>query len=258
MSKRRGASRKSQPSAGRSVMPGWRRALGLVASVSVAMALLGLVALTGRQLLSLPVERVVVSGELKHVDRDQLRAMISQSLAGGFLSQDLHTLRAPLEAMPWVYRVVVRRQWPDSIEVGVVEQRAIARWGETALLNHAGEVFTPDSLTGLPTLPRLEGPEGFHSLVMQRFLDVQQSLREFGLRVSSLSMDPRGAMTATLSQGGELVFGRNDLAEKLTRFRVLYSSRLASRRDELARVDLRYRHGAAVAWRAAAARPEET
>ena len=125
MSRRRGATRKSQRSAGRSMMPGWRRALRRIASVSFALALLGLLVLAGRQLLALPVERVVVSGELKHVDRDELKAMISRSLAGGFLSQDLHTLRAPLEAMPWVYRVVVRRQWPDSIEVGVVEQRAV-------------------------------------------------------------------------------------------------------------------------------------
>jgi cell division protein FtsQ len=239
-------------------MPGWRRALGRVVSVSFAMALLGLLVLAGRQLLSLPVDRVVVSGELKHVDRDELKAMISRSLAGGFLSQDLHTLRAPLEAMPWVYRVVVRRQWPDSIEVGVIEQRAIARWGELALLNHAGEVFRPDSLAGLPPLPRLAGPEGSYGLVMQRFLEVQQSLQEFGLQVDSLTMDPRGAMTATLSQGGELVFGREDLAEKLARFRVLYSSRIALRRDELVRVDLRYQHGAAVAWRVAAGPRQES
>ena len=184
--------------------------------------------------------------------------MISRSLAGGFLSLDLHTLRAPLEAMPWVYRVVVRRQWPDSIEVGVVEQRAIARWGETALLNHAGEVFTPDSLADLPQLPRLAGPEGTHSLVMRRFLAVRQSLQDLGLQVESLTMDTRGAMTATLSQGGELVFGRDELAEKLARFGVLYGSRLSSRRNELARVDLRYSHGAAVAWRAEAAQREET
>jgi cell division protein FtsQ len=207
-----------------------------------------LLLLGGRSLLSLPVERVVVTGDLKHVDRDALRSMISASLEGGFLWQDLQKLRTPLEALPWVHRVVVRRQWPDSIEVRVVEQRPIARWGDRSLLNHAGEVFEPNSLEQLPALPWLAGPEGSHELMMQRYLQVQRSLETLGLQISALEMDSRGAVAATLADGSELLFGRDALAEKLVRFRTLYTRRLAGRGETLARVDLRYSHGAAVAW----------
>ena len=257
MSGRRGATRKSARRPQR--VGGRRRRLLLrLTGASVALAIAGLLLVAGRHLFLLPVERVVVSGEMKHVNREQVKAMINGSLRGGFLSQDLQTLREPLEAMPWIYRVVVRRQWPNSIEVRVIEQRAIARWGDGALLNHAGEVFSPDSMTGLPPLPRLAGPDGAHELMMRRYLQVQQGVREFGLEVDALEMDARGAVVARLTGGGELVFGRGALDKKLSRFRVLYGSRLAPRREELDRVDLRYSHGAAVAWRVAASQQEET
>jgi cell division protein FtsQ len=255
---RRGATRKKTRKLKPSAVAGWRRALSHLFGAGLAAAFLGLLLVAGQYLVSLPVERVVVSGELVHVDRAELRAMISQSLAGGFLLQDLQTLREPLEAMPWVYRAVVRRQWPASIEVRVIEQRPIARWREDALLNQSGEVFSPATLDGVASLPALAGPEGSHGLMMRRYLQVQGVLQGLGLRLDRLSMDDRGAVTATLSDGSQLLFGREGLDEKLERLRILYSTRLAARRAELARIDLRYAHGAAVAWRGAPGRQEDT
>ncbi len=210
--------------------------------------LLALVGAVGAYLLSLPVNRVVVSGDVQQVSRDELMAVISDSLSGGFLWLDLQTIREPLEALPWVHRAVVRRQWPDSIEVQVVEQRPIAQWGSAAYLNHAGEVFRPGANELLDGLPKLSGPEGSQGELMTRYKLVQEHLQPLGLRVTALLMSPRGGLTASLEGGGEVVFGRDQLEEKLVRLAAIYQARLASRRDELARVDLRYSQGAAVAW----------
>ena len=35
-----------------------------------------------------------------------------------------------LAALPWVERVVVRKQWPDTLEILITEHRALARWVE--------------------------------------------------------------------------------------------------------------------------------
>jgi cell division protein FtsQ len=213
------------------------------------LAFVALLALGGWQLNSLQVQRVVITGELEHVDRDAMKAMISGSLEDGFLRLDLQSLREPLESLPWVHRVVVRRQWPDTIEVRVIEQRAIARWGSSAFLNHAGEVFAPGEAQTGTELPHLAGPMGSHGLMMEHYLLVQGVLQSLGLRLSALEMDSRGGLIATLADGSQLVLGSENLASKLERLKVLYISRLADRHAEMARVDLRYRHGAAVAWK---------
>ena len=242
-----GATRKAKPRPRRT---GGAAALRRLLAAVSGCGVLALVAVAGWQLLSLPVNRVVVTGDVQQVSRDDLMAVISASMSGGFLWLDLQTIREPLEAMPWVHRAVVRRQWPDSIEVQVVEQRPIAHWGSDAYLNHAGEVFSPGNIRPVAGLPRLSGPQGSHGELMTRYKRVQERLEPLGLKVTALTMSPRGGLTAQLEQGGELVFGCDELDEKLARLAAIYKARLASRRNELARIDLRYSQGAAVAWRA--------
>ncbi len=241
-----GATRKSQPQR----RP--RRSATLLRrllSASLGLALLGLAGLAAWQLVRLPVNRVVVTGDIQEVSRDELMAVISDSISGGFLWVDLQVIREPLEALPWVHRAVVKRQWPDAIEVRVVEQRPIARWGDDAYLNHAGEVFEPELAIDATGLPGLWGPPGSQGEVINHFQRVQERLQPLGLKVAGMRMTARGGLTAELLGGGELVFDRDELAAQLARLEAVFQARLAHRRDELARVDLRYSQGAAVAWR---------
>ncbi len=218
-------------------------------SASLGLALLSLLGLAGWQLSRMPVNRVVVTGDIQQVSRDELMGVISDSISGGFLWVDLQVIREPLEALPWVHRAIVRRQWPDAIEVRVEEQRPIARWGDDAYLNHAGEVFRPEVGVDVSALPGLSGPAGSQAEVINHYQRVQEKLQPLGLRVAAMRMNARGGLTAELVEGGELVFDREELASQLGRLETIYRARLVERRAELARVDLRYSQGAAVAWR---------
>ena len=102
-----GATRKQNiPLALAGVARAGRALLGLCGVLAV-LAAFGLAA---RELSQLPIERVVVSGDLQRVSREQLESMVTESLQGGFLGADLHYVREPLEALPWVFRVVVKRR----------------------------------------------------------------------------------------------------------------------------------------------------
>jgi cell division protein FtsQ len=223
-------------------------------TVRVLLGLLGVVAVVAlvgfgvRELTSLPIERVVVTGDLQRVSRSQLQEMVSESLQGGFLGADLQFIREPLEQLPWVYRVVVKRRWPNSIEINVTEQLPIARWGEEGYVNHLGEVFRPGVVEAMAELPLLEGPPSSQLLLMQRYMYMQEQLAPIKLQLVALTMSSRGGLRARLSNGGELVLGRGDLEGKLERFIGVYHADLESRALQMRSVDLRYPHGLAVAW----------
>lgn len=249
-----GATRKTRPDRDRNRFRNrfrdrFQRLGSAVLGISTVLGVLTLVTAGVWKLLSLPVERVVVTGDLEHVSRDELMSVISGSISGGFLWLDLQAIRQPLERLPWVHRAVVRRQWPDSIEVRVIEQRAIAAWGDSAYLNHAGEVFQPEGAVPADRLPALAGPPGSQGEVMMRYKQVQERLQPLGLTVVALDMNARGGLLATLAGGGELVLGRSDLEARLDRLELIYRRQLLPRRGEMARVDLRYSHGAAVSWK---------
>lgn len=200
------------------------------------------------QALQVPVERVVVTGDLRHVSRQRLTESVNDSLSGGFLGVDLQKIRAAVEGLPWIYRVNIKRQWPNSLEIQVVEQLPIARWGEDAYLNHTGELFEPGTRAADQELARLAGPAGSQGLLMQHYKLIQDGLQPLGLQVEHLTMDSRGGLRAQLNGGSELVFGRGDVTAKVQRFAVVFRSQLAHRAGQLRTIDLRYSHGVAVAW----------
>src|SRR5690606_11021209 len=74
-------------------------------------------------------------------------------------------------------------------------------------------------------------------------------LRPHGHEVARLEMRDRGSWFLTTRGGIEMLLGRDDVLDKMQRFLTIDRLMLAERRELIARVDLRYSNGMAVAWR---------
>ncbi|MCC6472782.1 MAG: cell division protein FtsQ/DivIB [Burkholderiales bacterium] len=217
-----------------------------------------------------PLRSIRVDGELGHVTRAQVVQALQGRVRGTFFTVDLAVLRRCFEAIPWVRRAEVRRVWPDRIEVRLVENVALARWGQPGagtLLNGAGEVFAADTEADLP---RLAGPAGSEREVLARYAEFSRLLAPLSLAPVAVSLSQRHAWRLRLSNGIALELGRDQGAqraeERLERFVQAYPATIARMArapgaPEL-RVDLRYPNGFALrlpqpqrAREAGAARP---
>jgi cell division protein FtsQ len=219
-------------------------ALAIVALVLLAW---GAVAWTARQ----PVfafRHVAVEGKLQRASPAHLEAVVREELHGTFFTLRLADARASLQRVPWIKTIALRRQWPDTLLVTVMEHQPLARWTEGALVDDQGEVFAAD-FTG--ELPQLSGPKGSAHLVATRYLDYGAALAGRGVAISELSLSSRGAWRLRTSGAVPLTIeiGRNEPAERLARFIANYGRTVAA----LARagahvdyVDLRYGNGFAV------------
>ncbi|MEZ5568183.1 MAG: FtsQ-type POTRA domain-containing protein [Halioglobus sp.] len=243
----KGATRRSASSVKEPRKPSvwWGRLL-----ILTAVAIVGGVATRAYIALeSLPVQRISVTGELEHTQAEAVQDMVQASLSGGFVNADLQRMRSQLESLPWIYQATVRRRWPSALEIHVVEQLPIARWGERGFLNHEGLVFHSDKAGDWDSLPLLSGPEGAAPALMARYLRLVELLAPLNLSVAQLSVDERGQIEAQLAGGLRLVIGSDDFFERMQRFAMIYRSQLATRVQEIERVDLRYATGVAVAFR---------
>lgn len=200
--------------------------------------------------LQRPVGAVKVSSQLRYVKQDAVVAVVGPLLQRGYWQTDLMAIERELEKLTWVDEVRVSRVWPDSLDVQIVEQQAIARWGDAQLISYRGDVFRPDSIAGFEKLPRLAGPLDSQSQVMERFSVLSDLLRANQLQLVALSLDVQGNWHAELSGGVVMEFGGGDLMEKVQRFLLVYRHSLQPRFEQVARIDLRYGSGLAVAWRA--------
>lgn len=205
-------------------------------------------------LQAIPVERISVTGELNHTRTTAVQDMVQPALVGGFLGADLQQVREQLEALPWIYEANVRRRWPNALEIHVVEQLPIARWGGDGFLNHEGEVFRPSDSLAWQTLPLLAGPEGAAKSLMATYRRIGEILAPLHLKVEQLLVDERGEVEAVLAGGARLVLGNDDFLERMRRFVRIYRAELAPLAGQIERVDLRYADGVAVAF---AERPVE-
>jgi D-alanine-D-alanine ligase len=103
------------------------------------------------------LREVQLRGELAHTGAAEVEQAVRGRIDGNFFAVDLAQPRAALEQLPWVRRVQVRRVWPDRLEVTLEEHVALARWGDTGLVNVQGERFAGKSDAALPLLA---GPTG--------------------------------------------------------------------------------------------------
>ena len=201
------------------------------------------------ELRQLPVAKISVLGQLEHTRAEAVQELVHPALGGGFLGADLGQIRGLLEALPWVYRAGVRRRWPDTLEIEVVEQLPIARWGEDGFLNHEGQVFHSPGGGRRLLLPLLRGPAGSERELVATYQRLHELLSPLALGVTQLTMDELGQLEATLAVGARLMVGSNDFIERVQRFAAVYSSELVDRAGEIESVDLRYSGGVAVAFR---------
>ena len=242
----KGATRKVADTPPTQAISGWvNRLLILLGSVAVLAA--GVQAYLTLQ--ALPVTQISVTGKLEHTRKDEIQQLIQPALDGGFLSADLALIREQLQSLPWIYEVNVRRRWPSALEVHVVEQLPIARWGDAGFLNHQAQVFQTSREGNWDDLPLLTGPEGTARTLMASYQRLEELLQPLRLEVTELSLDERGQLEAILQGGTHVLLGKEEFVERVKRLVALYQRELAGRRAEVARVDLRYESGLAVVFK---------
>jgi cell division protein FtsQ len=153
-----------------------------------------------------------------------------------------------LESHPWIERAFVRRKWPSGIEVKVIEEVPLARWGDRNFLNDRGEILDLNNrnLSGLPVLTGVENSE---RLIMNTYQEINLLLRPAGLKIIELSYDNQGIWKLTLSNGLEILIGRDQIIEKIRRFLIIWMATLKSSSTDMDGVDIRYDNGIAVRWK---------
>lgn len=194
------------------------------------------------------LEQLRVSAEFQRVSAEQVQAAVRPHLERGFFAVDLEAVRGALAALPWVEQVAVRKLWPDTLEIALIEHRALARWGEARLLSDRGLLFDVPDLETLQGLPRFEAADAQIADVMQMYARVQPLLTLIGESPERLQLSPRGSWGMQLRSGTELVLGRSEPLARLERFAAALPELARAQGRPLLRADLRYANGFALLW----------
>ncbi|WP_299019125.1 cell division protein FtsQ/DivIB [uncultured Photobacterium sp.] len=197
----------------------------------------------------LPLSQLVIQGELHYLSTDDVRqAILELDHLSSFMTQDVDDIQHTLDALPWIARTSVRKQWPDSIKVFLVEHQPAAVWNQHYLVNTEGDVFlAPAEQVSGQNLVELTGPENTSREMLAALLEMQPRLQRAGFDIAALAFNERRAWRVWLTNGVRLELGREARMERLERFVGLYPE-LEQLGKAVEYVDLRYDTGAAVGW----------
>ncbi|GAB5414756.1 MAG: hypothetical protein Cons2KO_23590 [Congregibacter sp.] len=232
---------------GASLLANLRSLVNRAVSLSAVLMLMVLAGFAVEALRGLRVERIVVTGKLEHLRQAAVREALAGNLDEGLVFLQLDALREELEALPWVYRAALRRRYPDTLEVHVVEQLPIARWGEQGFLNHEARITTVADAQRWQELPMIRGPQGSQARLMSRYQRLLEQLGPLSLTPVVVAEDDFGQLRVELDNGLELQLGDREFTERVRRFKQLWRNELERSPQHVMRVDMRYDSGAAVA-----------
>ncbi|WP_376697312.1 cell division protein FtsQ/DivIB [Wenzhouxiangella sp. EGI_FJ10305] len=194
-----------------------------------------------------PIRWLDVAGELERTSASQVRGAVAEEAGRGFFAVDLESVRTRVEALPWVARAEVSREWPDALLIDIIEHRPVARWNDDRLFSHGGELFSVSGSEGMQGLAQLRGPESRGGDVLERWQAMRSRLGSVGRDVVELSVDERGAWRAVLDNGVTLVLGREQVTKRLARY-IGAQAALDDFDRPVRLIDMRYTNGLAVRW----------
>ncbi len=203
---------------------------------------------------------ITVTGDVTHNNAVTLRANVAPRLAGGFFTVDLAQTRSAFEAVPWVRRAVVQREFPNRLRVQLQEHQPVALWGaegESRLVNSFGEVFEANvGDVEQDDLVRLQGPDASAARqVLGMYQALAPQFAALDLTLAQLALSGRGSWQAQLDNGATLELGRGTPAEVMPRVQRFFqtltqvASKYGRRADTLESADLRYDGGYALRLR---------
>lgn len=197
-----------------------------------------------------PIKSVHIYG-IHRLDQKEVEDLLTPLVNRGFFSVKVDQIKDRLLQLPWVSNIFVRRNWPDQIEVTIIEKNAVAQWNEGALLSENGELFIPKASTYPSELPHFVGPEGQQIVMLQYFNEINRVLEPLGVKISYLELSPYYVWKLKLQNGITLHVGHKDILTRLNHFVKVYPKIVGNRATAVDYIDLRYANGMAVRWRTA-------
>ena len=150
------------------------------------------------------ITEIEVHGQFRHIDGKQVKRVVESGITGNYFSISLKKLENQIKDLPWAYSASVRRRWPATLVVDVVEVQPVAVWGESRWLNFTGDLVArqqPGKFQQYTQLPRLKGPDNDVSLVWQSFRRWSGKFASTGLSLDGLTLDSSGLWHLELSLG---------------------------------------------------------
>ena len=189
------------------------------------------------------ITSINIEGDFKRVSKKGIETVVIELKNQGFLTVNQSKYKDKLEAIDWVKSVKINKQWPNTINLIVVEDDVIGLWNERLLLNSAGELYALDQRVVPDELIQFFGPEDRENEVYRRYKLYNDELVTRGILIEEIELDLRGSWIITVRPSIKIKLGEENTEERFERFLTIWDQSLLENFELISYIDLRYSEG---------------
>jgi cell division protein FtsQ len=178
------------------------------------------------------------------------------NIRGNFYSIDLFKTKQAFESITWVNQAVIKRVYPNHIEVKLSEFKPKAIWGGRAdlkLIDDLGIIFEASAEDEeYDQMPQFIGSEGQGKVMLDMYKDLVIAFAPLQYKLKVLELNARGSWIATLEGDARIELGRGNAnnvvgrAQKFANGADQLLTKLNKKTNDIEYVDLRHTDGYAM------------
>jgi len=197
------------------------------------------------------IDQLKIKGNFRYLEPADIEEAIGEKALTNFFSIGLVEIKRKVESLPWVRHADIRREWPNTLVVSVQEHIPVMRWKDDMWVTSTGKVIDLPNDIRLSGVVTLYANESDSLLALSTAFRWKNKLIKDQLELKKLKLSASQAWTLTLYHQAsdaqfELLLGREDVEQRLSRFQKLFDQQLSQLSIELVRADARYPDGLAV------------
>lgn len=202
------------------------------------------------------IHGILIKGDVTHNNASSIQSQIQSKIDGNFYNIDLLKIQQVFESIAWVNQAVVKRVYPNHIEVQLSEFRAKAFWGvreDLKLVDDQGIIFEAGADDEeYAQMPQFIGYEAQSKLILDMYNNLLVAFAPMQYELKVLELNARGSWIATLEGGVHIELGRGsttDIVERAQIFAIGANqilTKLNKKTNDIEYVDLRHTNGYAM------------
>ncbi|WP_230660394.1 cell division protein FtsQ/DivIB [Psychrobacter sp. I-STPA10] len=198
-----------------------------------------------------PAQIIVDPKNLSATQYQLLNETMQAQQVGSFFSTNLPVLQDAALQMPWIEDVSIQRDWNRGIVISVLPRQPVAKFGSERLIDAQGQAYIPADARSLqqPNFVTLQGGTEQSALIMQMMQQVNMWYAPADIKVQDIFLSPRMTWLFRFDNGMRIIVDNENTYQKLFAVSQILVNQLASRRDEIQSIDLRYKNGFAITWK---------
>lgn len=198
-----------------------------------------------------PAQIIVDPKNLSSKQYQLLNDSMQAQQVGSFFTTKLPVLQDTVLQMPWVEDVSIQRDWNRGIVISALPRQPVAKFGSERLIDAHGKTYIPAEARSLqrPDFVTLQGDTEQSALIMQMMQQVNSWYAPANIKVQDIFLSPRMTWLFRFDNGMRIIVDNENTYQKLFAVSQILMNQLATKREQIQTLDLRYKNGFAIAWK---------